>query len=324
MRIAVAGATNWGLTLACLLARNGLDVVALARTSDEASQADTRRGLARLPELRLPPAVSVATPESAGPFDALVVAVPAQSARQFVARIQHANHLPVISGAKGIEHGSGKRVSQVLAELGWSDISVLSGPTLAREILRDLPAAAVVASGNDTSAGAWQERFASPMFRTYRSTDVTGVEIAGAYKNVVAIASGATAGRSFGANTVAALMTRGLAEMTRLGIALGAQHTTFSGLAGVGDLAATCFSPLSRNYQLGERLATGEPPADALKHVGEVVEGAATAPVVLELGRQHGVELPIAEQVAAVMAGHATVDQAMHALLARSLKSESH
>jgi glycerol-3-phosphate dehydrogenase (NAD(P)+) len=322
MRIAVAGTTTWGLTLAWLLARDGREVVVIARDDAEARDVDARRGLARLPELQLPSAISVAAPDKLGNVDAVVVAVPARAVRQFVGALPIPRDRPILTGTKGIEHGSGSRVSDILADLGWTDVSVLSGPNLAREIVKGLPAAAVIASERDESAAFWQELAAGPVFRTYRSTDVIGVEICGAYKNVVAIAAGASTGLGFGANSLAGIMTRGLAEMTRLGVAMGAQQATFIGLAGVGDLAATCFSPLSRNHHLGALLAKGRPPQEALAEVGEVVEGAATAPVVIEIARRHGVEVPIAEQVAAVMEGRATVLQAMQALLSRSLKSE--
>lgn len=322
MRIGVAGATNWGLTLAWLLARDDREILAFARTPGEAGDVDKQRGLARLPELHLPPAVHVITPEEVDTVDALVVAIPVRSLREFLPRMPFARNVPVLTGTKGFESQSHLRVSEVLADLGWTDVSVLSGPTLAREVLRGLPAAAVVASSQPGSATFWQEALASPLFRTYSSEDLVGVEVAGAYKNVVAIAAGASSGLGFGANSLAGIMTRGLAEMSRLGMAMGAQQTTFIGLAGVGDLAATCFSPLSRNHQLGERLARGDGPAEALRNVGEVVEGAATAPVMVELGTQLGVELPIAAQVSAVMAGEATVLDAMTALLSRSLKRE--
>lgn len=322
MRIAVAGATTWGLTLAWLLAREDREIVVLARSEAEADAIHARRGLTRFPELRLPDPIVVSWPEALTAADAVVVAVPAQTARQFVMRLSEWRHLPVLSGAKGIEHGTTKRVSEVLTELGWDNVSVVSGPNLAREMVRGLPAAAVVASEHPEGAAFWQELLASPVYRTYSSNDVVGAEICGAYKNVVAIASGASAGLGFGANTVASIMTRGLAEMTRLGVSMGAQQASFIGLAGVGDLAATCFSPLSRNYRLGELLAQGHTTADALKRVGAVVEGAATAPVVVELGKRLGVEVPLAEQVTAVMEDRATVTEAMHALLSRSLKAE--
>jgi glycerol-3-phosphate dehydrogenase (NAD(P)+) len=323
VRIAVAGSTTWGVTLAWLLAREGRDVAIIARDEAEAAGIEARRGLSRLPELRLPPEVTACLPNAPGDIDALVVAVPAQDLRAFVEPLPLPRNIPVLSGAKGIEHGTSLRVSQVLQELGFARISVLSGPTLAREVVRGLPAAAVIASEREGRAAMWQELLATPVFRTYRSDDVVGVELCGAYKNVVAIAAGASAALRLGDNTLASIVTRGLAEMTRLGVAMGAQPATFGGLAGVGDLAATCFSPLSRNHQLGELLAQGRKPAEAIAEIGEAVEGAATAPMVVDMAHQLGVEVPIAEQVAAVIAGQATVWEAMDALLRRSLKPES-
>jgi glycerol-3-phosphate dehydrogenase (NAD(P)+) len=199
---------------------------------------------------------------------------------------------------------------------------VLSGPNLAPEIAARLPAASVVASAAEGEAARWQDALAGPAFRVYRSTDVTGVEVAGAVKNVIALAAGAAFGREYGLNTVATIVTRGLAEMARLGAALGARAETFLGLAGVGDLTATCFSPLSRNRRMGELLALGRSPEEALRAVGGVVEGVPTAPVALELARRHGVEMPITEQVAAVLRGAESVEGAMAALLGRAAKPE--
>jgi glycerol-3-phosphate dehydrogenase (NAD(P)+) len=180
-----------------------------------------------------------------------------------------------------------------------------------------------VAAATENEAAHWQQALSGGAFRVYSSNDVTGVELGGALKNIIAIAAGACAGLGFGANAIAALMTRGLAEMTRLGVALGARPLTFQGLAGVGDLSATCYSPLSRNRRLGEMLARGATPAAALKEIGEAVEGAATAPVALSLARQQGIEMPITEQVCAVLAGAADIQTAMAGLLARALTSET-
>jgi glycerol-3-phosphate dehydrogenase (NAD(P)+) len=258
-------------------------------------------------------------------LDGLVVAVPAQALRRTISSELFSRKLPLLSGAKGIEHDTRLRMSQVLSELGWTTerISVVSGPNLAHEVARGLPAATVVASTSAAEAERWQRALSVGAFRAYRSDDVTGVELGGALKNIVAIAAGAAVGLGMGANAVAAIMTRGLAEMTRLGVAMGARALTFQGLAGVGDLAATCYSELSRNRRLGELLARGMAPAEAVRAIGEAVEGAATAPVALDLARSLGVEMPIAEQVAAVLAGTATVPRAMADLLRRELKPEA-
>lgn len=323
MPYAVAGATSWGIALASLLARHGDHVYAVARTGEEAAAIRERHAIERLPGFTIPPSIHPVGPgDLTGDVRGLVVAVPARTARAFLAQVDLPRDLPVINGAKGLEQGTAARISQVLGELGYTNVAAVSGPNLAREIVDGLPAAAVIACPREESAAFWQEAFASPAFRTYRSEDIAGVELAGAIKNVVAIAAGAAAGMGFGSNSIASIMTRGLAEMTRLGVAAGANPMTFSGLAGVGDLAATCFSPLSRNHRLGELLAAGHDAATALAEIGEAVEGASTAPIAVELGHRHGVDMPIAEQVAAVVTGERDVPAAMTALLSRALKPE--
>jgi glycerol-3-phosphate dehydrogenase (NAD(P)+) len=322
---AVIGATSWGVTLAWLLANNGHDITLVTRDREEERLVGARRGLARLPEVRLSDRVTVLhASAAAGSPDGIVVAVPAQSLRETLPA-SHFGRVPILSAAKGIEHGTGMLMSDVLRDLGWRNesIAVISGPNLAHEVARGLPAAAVVASSGPGLAGDWQRALSGGAFRAYTSDDVVGVELGGAFKNVIAIAAGAAWGLSFGANAVATIMTRGLAEMTRLGTALGARPLTFQGLAGVGDLAATCFSPLSRNRRLGELLAKGRTLQEALDAIGEAVEGATTAPVALALAKRHAVELPIAEQVAAVLGGNHDVRAAMTELLSRPLKREA-
>lgn len=326
-RYAVIGATSWGATLSSLLAANGHQVVLGTRTGDEARAIAARGGLERLPGLRLGDAVEVCAARSiAGRIDGLVAAMPAQHLRQGMAELIRFSHVPVLSAAKGVEHGTRLRMTEVVVGLGWpaNGVAALSGPNLAHEIARGLPAAAVVASRNEALAETWQHALSRPMFRVYRSADVVGVELGGALKNVIAIAAGAASGLELGANAVAAIMTRGLAEMTRLAVAAGADPMTLQGLAGVGDLAATCFSPLSRNRRLGELLARGSTVPEALAEIGEAVEGAATAPVVSELAAQYGVDMPIAAQVAMVLAGERSVPRAMEELLQRTLKPEVH
>ncbi len=322
---AVLGATSWGTTLAWLLSANGHHVSLVVRDTEEERDVAARRGVARLPEVVLPDTVRPCLPgEFPAGVEGVIVAVPAQSLRGAVPA-SIGRETPVLSAAKGLEHGSGARMSEVLVACGWrqSRVAALSGPNLAHEVARGLPAAAVVACPDEVLARLWQEALSGSRFRVYRSADVAGVEIAGALKNVIAIAAGAAAGLGFGTNTVATILTRGLAEMTRLGVALGADPVTFQGLAGVGDLAATCFSPLSRNRRLGDLVARGLTPAEAQAEIGEVVEGVATAPVALALGRRHGVELPIAEQVVEALAGRVTVPGALAQLLGRSLKPEA-
>ncbi len=322
----VAGATSWGMTLAQLLAQGGAQVALLTRTAAEARAVERDRGLARMPGFVLLPAVRVLPAEAAPPDpDGVVVAVPAQGLRATVEGAALSREAPVLTAAKGLEHGSLLRMSEVLAGCGWpaERISALSGPNLAREIAAGLPAAAAVAAARESEAEMWQRVLSTPHFRVYRSADLVGVELGGALKNIVAIAAGAAVGLGFGANTLAALTTRGLAEITRLAVAEGASAGTLLGLAGVGDLMATCYSPLSRNHRFGERLAAGDTAAEARAAAGGVVEGAATAPAALALAARHGLDLPIAEQVAAVIAGERSVAAAMEALLARDLRAEA-
>ncbi|MEX0783566.1 MAG: NAD(P)H-dependent glycerol-3-phosphate dehydrogenase [Dehalococcoidia bacterium] len=323
-RYAVLGATSWGLTLAHLLCRGGAEVTLLVRDRDEANRLQTERGIPRLPELVLPDSVHVAVQAEWSGGDGLVAAVPAQSLRTALGGVALPRDIPLLSAAKGIEHGTLLRMSEVAIELGWPSelVGVISGPNLAHEVARGLPAASVIAAASEDTAAAWQSALSTGAFRCYRSRDVVGTELGGALKNIIAIAAGAAAGLDLGANAIAAIMTRGLAEMTRLGVALGADPATFLGLAGIGDLAATCYSPLSRNHRLGELLARGATPAEALAQIAETVEGAATTPVALQLGHRVGVELPIAEQVGAVLDGTSTVGQAMVSLLSRALRSE--
>jgi glycerol-3-phosphate dehydrogenase (NAD(P)+) len=257
-------------------------------------------------------------------IDGVVIAVPSASVRRNLELIPHLRRIPLLSAAKGIERGTLLRMSEVAVDTGWriSEVCVLSGPNLAREILAGKPAATVIA-GPTVEAGRWQEAFHSRSFRVYQSDDVCGVEIGGALKNVVAIAAGVSIGLDAGVNAMAALMTRGLAEIARLGVVLGAEPATFLGLAGLGDLVATCGSPLSRNRRLGEFLARGQTLEASRAAIGETVEGAATAPLAVELGRSRGVEMPIAEAVAAILSGFSTVEAATEQLLGRMPRRET-
>jgi glycerol-3-phosphate dehydrogenase (NAD(P)+) len=322
---AVLGATSWGTTLASLLHRAGNTVTIVTRTAQEAAVLNEARGLPRLAEVVFPESVQFVAPPMPTGLDGVVLGVPSQSVRRTIEASGLSRDVPVLSAAKGIEHASGMLMSELLADLGWPSnlVSAVSGPNLAREIARGLPATAVVASTNGEVAGMWQKALSGATFRVYTSDDIVGVEFAGAYKNVIAIASGAAWGMQFGANTVSSIMTRGLAEMGRLGGALGANQLTFLGLAGVGDLSATCFSPLSRNRRFGELLAQGQDVAEARKSIGEAIEGAATAPVALQLAAKHGVELPLCAEVAAVVNGEKTVAAAMAGLLSRPLRTEA-
>jgi len=318
----VIGATSWGMTLAWLLDRAGHSVTVVTRTAEEAESLRTTRALERLPTLHISGQVAFASAPDIPACEGLVVAVPAQSVRDSIAGVDSPG-APVLSAAKGIEVGSHLRMSQVIAAR-WPDVPVaaLSGPNLSAEIASGQPAAAVIASRHDNVAASWQDALSGQTFRCYRSPDITGVELAGALKNVIAIAAGVAWGRGLGANAVAALMTRGLAEVTRLGLALGASPETFRGLAGIGDLAATCFSPLSRNRRFGELLASGQSAAAARAAIGEAVEGVATSRAALDLAATAGVELPICSEVAAILDGRTTVVAAIAALMGREPRAE--
>lgn len=325
MHFCVVGATSWGLTLANLLARNGAAVSVLTRDKDEAKRINTSRGLERIPDLILSSSISAfSTGEMPESFDGLVVAVPAQSFRKSIQDRKISRELPILSATKGIEAETLLLMNEILVEEGWSSdkVSVLSGPNFAREIVKDLPALAVVASQSRLQAAFWQDGLSSDFFRVYTSLDVVGVEISGALKNVIAIATGAAFGMGFGTNTCSALMTRGLSEITRLGKSLGASSETFLGLAGVGDLSASCFSPLSRNFQLGKKIGEGQDPKKVIFEFNEVVEGFTTTSVALELAKKQNVDMPVIAGVAAVLDGQISPREAVEFLLTRDLKAE--
>jgi len=227
--------------------------------------------------------------------------------------------------AKGIELGSGLRMSEVIAEAGQiplERIAVVTGPNLAREIAERQPSASVVASISPTTAEAFQAVCHTARFRAYTNTDVVGCELGGATKNVIALAVGMATGLGLGANATASVITRGLAEITRLGLALGADPYTFSGLAGLGDLVATCSSPLSRNRSFGEELGRGRTVAEITASTRQVAEGVNSCASITELAAKHDVELPIVENVAAVIAGELTPAEMITALMSRSAKPE--
>jgi len=280
--------------------------------------------------VRLPPALTV-TDDIAVALDAadvVVVATPAQHVRTAMSAAR--SHVPggavILSVAKGIELGTGRRMTEVLHEV-FADrdpgsIGVLSGPNLAREIATRQPAATCVAFTESAVAAAVQRLFMSGALRVYTSDDVVGCEIGGAAKNVIAIAAGIAHGLGYGMNTMAALITRGLAELTRLGVALGGHPLTFLGLAGNGDLIATCTSPQSRNRRVGEALASGRPLADIIAGSPSVAEGVETAPALLALAASVDVEMPISATVAALLRGELTPPEIVPLLMQRSPKGE--
>ncbi|MGE0134250.1 MAG: NAD(P)H-dependent glycerol-3-phosphate dehydrogenase [Dehalococcoidia bacterium] len=325
-RAAVVGTTAWGTTLAVLLARNGLHVTLLARTDGEAAEIDSaREHRRRLPGVEFPPELTVtADVRTLLAVNLVCFVVPAQT-MDAAARAVAPHIAPgsaVLSASKGIEIDSGRRMSEVLRDvLPSNPIAVLSGPNLSREVAAGLPGTTVIASA-DAPIEALRDAFHRPTFRVYTSTDVVGVELGGALKNIVAIAAGMVDAFGYGDNAKAAVMTRGLAEMTRLGVAAGAEPLTFQGLAGVGDLIATSYSPLSRNRRLGERLAEGASLEDVLRETGETAEGAGTTAAALRLARRLGVEMPIAEGLRAILYEGVAPADAVTALLDRDPKSE--
>ena len=326
--VLVLGVTAWGLTLAQVVAHTGADVRLLARDEDEAELVRQRRTHPRrIAEVRLPPGVRV-TAEVGDAVDGagiLIAAVPAQQMRENIRRV--AGVLPagcvVVSAAKGVELGGALRMTEVLAaELPvGAAVCVLSGPNLAGEIARGLPATCVVA-GSPDAAGRVQRALASTRFRVYTHDDVVGVELGGALKNIIALAAGICDGLGYGDNAKAALITRGLAEITRLGVCLGANPLTFAGLSGFGDVIATCASPLSRNRRVGEELGRGRPLGEILTGLDHVAEGVSTTAAACALARRAGVEMPIAAAMERLLHGEITVAEGVRLLMEREPKSE--
>ena len=319
--IAVLGAGAWGTALANLAAQSGHSVTLWARDPAKAAAMEQSRQNPRLPGARLHERVEVTgTLADAESGDAILLVVPAQALRSVASALNKLDGTPVIACAKGIERGSHRFMTEVIAEAApGATPAILSGPSFAADVARGLPTAVTLAAGDEATAAALARALGSPTFRLYHSTDMLGVEIGGAAKNVLAIAAGIVVGRGLGASAAAALTTRGFAELSRFGQALGARPETLTGLAGLGDLILTCSSPQSRNFSLGVALGRGKP--DALRG-DTLAEGAATAPVLVEMAKQYNIDMPIATAVAAVLDCTLTVDQATESLLTRPLRSE--
>ena len=329
--IAVLGAGSWGVALARLLDQNGHDVRLWEYDPQLADILREDRELKfKLPGVKLSESIGLTSDlaEAVLHADVVVFATPAAFVRE-TCRSVAAGRLDarcIVCVAKGLECDTQKPMHEVVAEeLGprHADcFAVLSGPSHAEEVGRDLPTTVVVASDSDDVARMVQETFMNARFRVYRSHDVLGVEIGGAVKNVIAIAGGISDGLGFGDNAKAGLVTRGLAEITRLGVAMGAEPATFAGLSGLGDLVVTCCSAHSRNYRLGRLLAEGKTLAAALDSIGMVVEGVYTATSAAALGERHGVEMPITAEVAAVLFKGKSPRQATRDLMLREAKHE--
>ncbi|MBN1093582.1 NAD(P)-dependent glycerol-3-phosphate dehydrogenase [Blastococcus sp. TML/M2B] len=329
-RAAVLGAGSWGTTFAKVLADAGCDVALHARRP-ELVQAITAGGENPdyLPGIRLPSAVRATTDaaEALAGADVVVLAVPSQSLRDNLTA--WAPLLPadatLLSLMKGIELGTTKRMSQVICEVtgaGPDRVAALSGPNLAREIAEEQPAATVIACTDGDRAAALQAACHTPYFRPYTNADLVGCELGGAVKNVIALACGIAEGLGFGDNTRASLITRGLAETARLGLALGAELTTFAGLAGLGDLVATCSSPLSRNRTFGEKLGRGMTVEEVQRDTRQTAEGVKSCRSVLDLARAHGVDVPITEAVVRVCHEGESAARMVKAIMAREAKPE--
>jgi glycerol-3-phosphate dehydrogenase (NAD(P)+) len=329
MRVAVVGSGAWGTTLAAIVAQREPVTLLCHSPGTAARISETRRNEPRLPGVDLPVNLS-ATSDPAALADAtdlVIFAAPSAHLRETVGRV--APHVPssadLLSVVKGIERGSHLRMSDVIAQAGGFDparVAALSGPNLALEVARRLPASAVVAAEDLALAERIQHRLARRRFRLYVNRDLLGVELCGALKNVIAIAAGAAEELGFGDNGKAGLMTRGLAEMTRLGIAAGANPITFAGLAGIGDVIATCGSSLSRNHRLGVELARGRSWAEIEASLPGVAEGAYTVNAALALARELGVEMPIAREVHRALFEGKSVKRCLIDLLARESKDE--
>jgi glycerol-3-phosphate dehydrogenase (NAD(P)+) len=329
IRVAVIGGGSWGTTVAHLCAKNTPTTLWARRDEVAAEVRDQHTNSAYLAGFDLTPTLHATSSmeEAVCTADLLVMGVPSHGMRATAQQLASCLRpwVPVVSLSKGLEQGTRLRMTQVLnEELPGHPCGVLTGPNLAKEILAGGAAASVVAMEDDTIAEALQEIFASDLFRVYTNSDVVGCEVAGALKNVVAIASGMADGLGTGDNTRSAVITRGLAELTRLGCAMGGHPMTFAGLAGMGDLIATCISPQSRNRYVGEQLGRGRTIDDIVDEMHMVAEGVKTSKVVMELGEQYGVDLPIAASVHAVVHEGAPATEAYRGLLARSNRSEMH
>lgn len=331
MIAAVLGTGAWGTTFAQVLADAGCTVRLWGRNEDVAHQITTEHVNGRyLPEIVLPETVTATTDVAAAldGVDLVVVAIPSQSARATLEPLR--DLVPAgavaVSLMKGVELSTDRRMSEVVAEslaLDHGRVAVVSGPNLAGEIARRQPTATVVSSSDPQTAALVARACSSGYFRPYTNADVVGVELCGAVKNVIALAVGMAQGRGFGYNTTATVITRGLAEISRLGLALGADAETFPGLAGMGDLMATCASPSSRNHTLGKHVGQGMTLDDAIVATGGTAEGVKSCRSVLELARSVGVEMPITEAVVGVLHGGLPVDDIARGLLARPQRSES-
>lgn len=320
--IAVFGAGAWGTALANAAVHAGRDVTLLAREAEAAARMTRTRENPRLPGIRIDDAIAISTDLGAvAHADAVLLVTPAQEARHASAAL--APHLgegtPVVACAKGIERGTRKFMTEVIGEaLPGAVPAILSGPSFAADVAAGLPTAVTLAAREEEVAAGLARALGSTSFRPYHTTDIRGVEIGGSAKNVLAIAAGIVAGRKLGASALAALTTRGFAELVRFGRAYDARLETLVGLSGLGDLILTCASPQSRNFSLGLALGRDDPRAAE----GKLSEGAFTASVLIEMANARAIDMPVAQAVAAILSGRLTIDGAIEALMTRPFRAE--
>jgi glycerol-3-phosphate dehydrogenase (NAD(P)+) len=328
IKAAILGGGSWGTTVASLVARN-VPAVLWARAGDTVDEVNEKHSNERyLPGARLTQSLRATTSieEAVRDADVVIMGVPSQAMRDTAREVgRHIRAwVPLISLSKGLEPGSGLRMTQVIEqELPGHPAGVLSGPNLAREVMAGYAAASVIAMEDEVIVQELQAIFKTGLFRVYTNTDVAGCELGGALKNVMAIAAGMGDGAGAGENTRSAVISRALNEITRLGVAMGGRPETFAGLAGVGDLIATCTSPQSRNRTVGFELGKGRKIADILAGMRQVAEGVKSARTVLQLGEAHGVEMPIASEVNGVINEGRTAQEAFRGLLKRAAGSEA-
>jgi glycerol-3-phosphate dehydrogenase (NAD(P)+) len=319
--VAVLGAGAWGTALAGVAARAGRNVILCARSTEAAVAVAATRTNPKLPGITLHAGIEVTGDiKRAASADIVLIATPAQNLRAAATAI--APHLaagtPLVACAKGIERGTHKFMTEVIAEAApASRPAILSGPGFAEEVARGLPTAVTLAAADERLASDLVQALGSATFRPYHTTDVRGVEIGGAAKNVLAIAAGIAVGKNLGASAQAALITRGFSELARFGRAFGARGETLAGLSGLGDLILTCSTPQSRNFALGLALGRGE-----AAPLGKLAEGAFTAPVLVELAAAEGVDMPVSNAVADILRGATTIEEAVEGLLTRPFKAE--
>ena len=328
-KVTVIGAGSWGTALGALLAEKGHEVVIWARESEVAgSITRDHENKLFLPRVLLPYGLrgSGGIEEALAGAEIIVSAVPTHGLQDIIERAAPfiSNDTPIISATKGVEQDTLRRPSEILTEILGSQerVVALSGPTFAREVGRKLPTAVVAASVSKKAAKKAQKLFSVKHFRVYTNSDMVGVELGGALKNVIAIASGISDGLQLGHNARAALITRGLAEMTRLGVKLGAETKTFSGLAGIGDLVLTATGPMSRNYSVGMALGSGSTLEEITEKTNSVAEGVKTSVAVSALADKHEISMPITKAVCAVLAGETPPEEAVYELMTRDLKVE--